>query len=89
MFVTLKRAHEIAEAYQQRWRLKGAINADKSSFYDSFYRVQGAVWLVILDMPPTSFEGGDEVTIVVSIDQREVHHIITRSGFDKYPHMDG
>lgn len=86
--VTFQEAHEIAEKYREKYGIKGVIDSDKTTFYSTFYNVEGPVWLVIVQTPPSPLEGDDEVTIVVSIDRAEVNHIINRSGFDKYPHLD-
>lgn len=54
----------------------------KFDFYDSFEQVEnGPVVLYTVDLPPSSFEGTDTMTFVISIPDRKVVYLIGHNGF--------
>ena len=52
--------------------------------YDSFEKVAGAAWVIEAPLPPSTFEGSNTLTYVVSVDERSVVYFINSSGFLKY-----
>ena len=86
MSLTMTQANEIAKAYWTKYQLGGTLDMEKNRFVAGFYQVEGPVWIVYVDYPPSTFDCMDEVTILVSIKAEAVNHIINRFGYDKYPH---
>lgn len=85
MPLAMNDAFELAKAYHSKW-MKGTINLETIEYIDSMHKVEGPAWLVNVEYPPSSFECLDHATIVVSIDNGVVDHIINQYGNVSYPH---
>jgi len=85
--MTQEEAVKLAYAYQQRCGYNTTIDETTTvTWYDNFEAVDGPVWAVEAAFPPSTFEGTDTITYIVSVDDKAVKFIINSSGFIKYPH---
>lgn len=88
--MTAGQAMKIAQEYKDKYNLGGVIHDDIESsvvYYPSFYRVEGSVWLVKVDIRPKIFEGDDEISIVVSDRDGVVDHVIDYNGISHKFHF--
>ncbi|MDQ0047664.1 hypothetical protein J2T18_001947 [Paenibacillus polymyxa] len=88
--LTATQARKIAQDYQEKYKLYGVIHDDTEQsvkFYPEFYRVEGAVWLVLADITPKSYEGDDEITFVVSDKDGVVDHVLDHNGLPQRYHV--
>lgn len=81
------RAIAIATAYQDRHGLGTTIDDRVDAvLYASISDVEGPAWVIEAALPPSSFEGSNTITYVVSVREARVEFIVNGSGFQKRPH---
>ncbi|MDI1476253.1 hypothetical protein [Polyangium sp. y55x31] len=84
--MTKQEALAIATAFQDRQGYKTTIDAGTDvRLYDSFEGVTGPAWVIEAPLPPSTFEGTNTITYVVSVAEKAVKFIINSSGFIKHP----
>lgn len=84
--MTKQEALAIATAFRDKQGHKTTIDdRTDARLYDSFEGVTGPAWVIEAALPPSTFEGSDTLTYVVSIAEKTVKYFINSSGFIKYP----
>ncbi|MDI1442568.1 hypothetical protein [Polyangium sp. 6x1] len=84
--MTKQEALEIATAFRDRQGYETTIDAGTDArLYDSMEGVTGAAWVIEAPLPPSTIEGTNTITYVVSVVEKRVEYIINSSGFIKRP----
>ncbi|MDC3960478.1 hypothetical protein [Polyangium jinanense] len=82
--MTKQEALIIATAFRDRQGYKTTIDAGTPArLYDSFECVTGPAWVIEAPLPPSTLEGTNTITYVVSVAEKAVKCIINSSGFIK------
>ncbi|MDI3290929.1 hypothetical protein [Polyangium sp. 15x6] len=84
--MTKQEALTIATAFRDRQGYKTTIDAGTDARrYDSVEGVTGPAWVIEAPLPPSTLEGTNTITYVVSVAEKTVKYIINSSGFIKHP----
>jgi hypothetical protein len=84
--MTKDEALAIATEFSDREGHRTTIDEHTNArLYESFENVTGAAWVIEAALPPSTFEGSNTLTYVVSVAERSVKYFINSSGFNKYP----
>ena len=87
--MTREQALQIAAQHQCRMYFKTKIDSQTPCiYYAQFEGIDGPAWIVEAALPPSTFEGSDTLTYVVSVREVRVKYIINASGFPKYEGTD-
>ncbi|WP_240636881.1 hypothetical protein [Paenibacillus silvae] len=81
--LTLNVVLDIAQQYKNKYELSGDISGDLEGairFYSKFDKVNGAVWLVVVNIESNDFFAENEYTIVISDREASVKYIIDPNG---------
>lgn len=84
--MTKEQALQIAAVFKKRCGHRTNISPYTAvMWYDSFEFIDGPAWIIEAPLPPSTFEGSDTITYVVSVAENCVKYIINSSGFPKFP----